>query len=461
MADITRRLHDIDPVVPLLEPGHDYRTLTDKVSEIVDEKPHPRTWFILFVPASLGVLLLLIALTKLFAVGVGIWGIRIPVGWGWDIINFVWWIGIGHAGTLISAILLLFMQDWRTSINRFAEAMTLFAVMCAGMYPIIHMGRPWVAYFILPYPNSMALWPQFRSPLAWDVFAISTYFSVSLLFWYTGLVPDFATMRDRAKNKVSKYIFAIFSLGWRGSARHWSRYEMAYLLLAGLSTPLVVSVHSIISFDFSVGIVPGWHTTIFPPYFVAGAVYAGFAMVLILAIPIRRLYNLKDIITMKHIDNMAIVMLVTGLVVFYGYIMEAFFAWYSDSPWERAMMVHRTMGYYAWSYWALILCNGLCPQLLWFKKVRQSTVTLFIISIIVSIGMWLERYVIIVTSLARDYLPSAWGNYHGTRWDIATFIGTIGFFTFMFLLFVRFIPMISAFELKMYLEKLRHKGAAH
>ena len=461
MADTTRRLHDIDPVVPLLEPGHDYGTLTDRVSEIVDTKPHPRLWMILFVPAFFGVMVLLIALTKLFAYGVGIWGVRIPVGWGWDIINFVWWIGIGHAGTLISAILLLFMQDWRTSINRFAEAMTLFAVMCAGMYPIIHMGRPWVAYFILPYPNSMALWPQFRSPLAWDVFAISTYFTVSLLFWYTGLVPDFATMRDRAKNKFAKYIFAIFALGWRGSARHWSRYEMAYLLLAGLSTPLVVSVHSIISFDFSVGIIPGWHTTIFPPYFVAGAVYAGFAMVLILAIPIRHLYNLKDIITMRHIDLMAKVMLVTGLVVFYGYIMEAFFAWYSDSPWERAMMAHRAFGYYAWAYWALIFCNGLAPQALWFKKVRQSTTSLFVISIIVSIGMWLERYVIIVTSLARDFLPTSWGNYHGTRWDVATFIGTIGFFTFMFLLFVRFIPMISSFELKMLLEKQKHNGKAH
>ncbi len=461
MADITRRLKDIDPPVPLLEGGHDYETLTDRISEIVDTKPHPKLWLILFLPASLGVMLLLVALTKLFVVGVGIWGIRIPIGWGWDIINFVWWIGIGHAGTLISAILLLFMQDWRTSINRFAEAMTLFAVMCAGMYPIIHMGRPWVAYFILPYPNSMALWPQFRSPLAWDVFAISTYFSVSALFWYVGLVPDFATMRDRAKNKVARYIFAIASLGWRGSARHWSRYEMAYLLLAGLSTPLVVSVHSIISFDFAVGIIPGWHTTIFPPYFVAGAVYAGFAMVLILAIPIRHLYNLKDIITMKHIDLMAIVMLVTGLVVFYGYLMEAFFAWYSNSFWERAMMVHRTMGYYAWSYWALIFCNGLVPQFLWFKKVRQSTFWLFIISIVVSIGMWLERYVIIVTSLARDFLPTSWGNYHGTKWDVMTFLGTIGFFTFMFLLFVRFIPMISSFELKMLLEKNKHKGQAH
>lgn len=339
--------------------------------------------------------------------------------------------------------------------------MTLFAVVCAGMYPLIHMGRPWVAYFIMPYPNSMALWPQFRSPLVWDVFAISTYASVSLLFWYTGLVPDLAAMRDRAKNKLAKYAFAIFSLGWRGSARHWSRYETSYLLLAGLSTPLVVSVHSVVSFDFAVGIIPGWHTTIFPPYFVAGAVYAGFAMVLILAIPIRHLYNLKDMITMKHIDNMAKVMLVTGLVVFYGYLMEAFFAWYSGSLWERAMMAHRTFGYYGWSYWALILCNGLCPQLLWFSAIRRNTYALFAISIVVSIGMWLERYVIVVTSLARDYLPSSWGNYHGSLWDQATFLGTMGLFLFLFLLFVRFVPMISSFELKMLLDKQKHHGKAH
>ncbi|MDZ4860157.1 MAG: NrfD/PsrC family molybdoenzyme membrane anchor subunit [Candidatus Hydrogenedentes bacterium] len=455
------RLNELEPKIPLLESGHDYATLTDKIAEIVDTKPHPKAWFVLFACASFGVLVLLYSLTLLFAKGVGIWGIMIPVGWGWDIINFVWWIGIGHAGTLISAILLLFYQDWRTSINRFAEAMTLFAVVCAGMYPIIHMGRPWVAYFILPYPNSMALWPQFRSPLVWDVFAISTYATVSLLFWYTGLVPDLAAMRDRAKNKVAKYAFGILSLGWRGSARHWSRYETAYLLLAGLSMPLVVSVHSVVSFDFAVGIIPGWHTTIFPPYFVAGAVYAGFAMVLILAIPIRRLYNLKDMITMKHIDNMAKVMLVTGLVVFYGYIMEAFFAWYSGSLWEREMLVHRTLGYYKYAYWALIVCNGLCPQLLWFSRVRNSTYALFAISLVVSVGMWLERYVIIVTSLARDYLPSSWGNYHGTVWDKATFFGTIGLFLFLFLLFVRFVPMISAFELKMLLDKQKKHGKAH
>lgn len=461
MAVISKRLSDIDPQPPLLEPGHDYATLTDIVSDIVDVKPQPKTWFVLFGLSLIGLLIFLNAVGYLFAKGVGIWGLQIPVAWGWAIINFVWWIGIGHAGTLISAILLLFMQDWRTSINRFAEAMTLFAVACAGIFPLIHMGRPWLFYFILPYPTTLAMWPQFRSPLVWDVFAISTYGLVSLLFWYVGLVPDFATMRDRAKHKLGQYTYGILSLGWRGSARHWSRYEMAYLLLAGLSTPLVVSVHSVVSFDFSVGMIPGWHTTIFPPYFVAGAVYAGFAMVLILAIPIRRLYHLEDIITMKHIDNMAKVMLVTGLVVFYGYLVEWFFAWYSGNVYEKAMMEMRQWGYYAPAYWALIVCNGICPQFLWFKRVRNSTIALFIISIIVSIGMWLERYVIVVTSLARDYLPSSWGNYHGTRWDIMTYVGTIGLFLFLFLLFLRFVPMISAFELKMLMEKQKHNGKAH
>ncbi|GMU93662.1 MAG: polysulfide reductase chain C [Candidatus Hydrogenedentota bacterium] len=461
MAVISKRLSDIDPQPPLLEPGHDYATLTDIVSDIVDVKPQPKTWFVLFGLSLIGLLIFLNAVGYLFAKGVGIWGLQIPVAWGWAIINFVWWIGIGHAGTLISAILLLFMQDWRTSINRFAEAMTLFAVACAGIFPLIHMGRPWLFYFILPYPTTLAMWPQFRSPLVWDVFAISTYALVSLLFWYVGLVPDFATMRDRAKHKLGQYTYGILSLGWRGSARHWSRYEMAYLLLAGLSTPLVVSVHSVVSFDFSVAMIPGWHTTIFPPYFVAGAVYAGFAMVLILAIPIRRLYHLEDIITMKHIDNMAKVMLVTGLVVFYGYLVEWFFAWYSGNMYEKAMMEMRQWGYYAPAYWALIVCNGICPQFLWFKRVRNSTLALFIISIIVSIGMWLERYVIVVTSLARDYLPSSWGNYHGTRWDIMTYVGTIGLFLFLFLLFLRFVPMISAFELKMLMEKQKHNGKAH
>lgn len=460
MAVVGKNLNEIDPQPPLLEPGHDYNTLTDKISDIVDRQETPKVWMVTMGFAAVGLLLLLNSIAYLFYKGIGIWGVNVPVAWGFAIINFVWWIGIGHAGTLISAILLLLRQDWRTSINRFAEAMTLCAVAMAGLFPLIHMGRPWVAYFILPYPNTMALWPNFRSPLAWDVFAISTYLTVSLLFWYMGLVPDFGGMRDRAKNVVGKIGFGIFSLGWRNSARHWFRYETAYVLLAGVSTPLVVSVHSIISFDFSVGVIPGWHTTIFPPYFVAGAVYAGFAMVLILAIPIRKIYRLEDIITMKHIDNCAKVMLATGLVVFYGYFSEAFFAWYSSNTYEQYMMFeNRWAGPYRWSYWALIVCNGLAPQALWFKSVRYNTTVLFILCLIVSVGMWLERYVIVVTSLHRDFLPSSWGTYHGTFWDWATYIGTIGTFLFLFLLFVRFIPMISVFELKQLLHQQEHLEA--
>jgi Ni/Fe-hydrogenase subunit HybB-like protein len=457
MAVVGRKLSDIDPQPPLLEPGHDYNTLTDKISEIVDTRPTPRAWYIAMVCALPGVVMLHLAIAVLFVKGTGIWGINVPVAWGFAIINFVWWIGIGHAGTLISAILLLLRQDWRTSINRFAEAMTLFAVAMAGLFPLLHMGRPWVAYFIFPYPNTMAMWPNFRSPLVWDVFAISTYATVSLLFWYTGLVPDFGGMRDRAKNIFAKIGFGVFSLGWRNSARHWFRYETAYVLLAGLSTPLVVSVHSIVSFDFSVGIIPGWHTTIFPPYFVAGAVYAGFAMVLTLAIPVRKIYGIEDIITMKHIDNCAKVMLATGLVVFYGYFSEAFFAWYSANPYEQYMMFeNRWAGPYSWSYWALIFCNGFVPQFLWFKAVRQNLYILFGICMIVSVGMWLERYVIVVTSLHRDFLPSSWGSYSGTFWDWATYLGTMGTFLFLFLLFLRFIPMISVFELKQLLYSQEH-----
>jgi molybdopterin-containing oxidoreductase family membrane subunit len=461
MAVVGKSLKEVDPQHPLLEPGHDYNTLTDTISDIVDKQDAPKSWYVAMGIACLGVLILMNSIMYLFYKGVGIWGVNVPVAWGFAIINFVWWIGIGHAGTLISAILLLLRQDWRTSINRFAEAMTLCAVAMAGMFPIIHMGRPWVAYFIMPYPNTMALWPNFRSPLCWDVFAISTYMTVSMLFWYMGLIPDFGGMRDRAKTTAGKLGFGIASMGWRNSARHWFRYETAYILFAGLSTPLVVSVHSIISFDFSVGVIPGWHTTIFPPYFVAGAVYAGFAMVLLLAIPIRKIYKIEDIITMKHIDNCAKVMLATGLVVFYGYFTEVFFAWYSGNAYEKYMMFdNRWWGPYSPSYWALIFCNGLVPQALWFKSVRHNPTVLFIICIIVSIGMWLERYVIVVTSLHRDFLPSSWGTYHGTFWDWATYIGTLGTFLFLFMLFVRFIPMISVFELKQLLHQQEH-AAAH
>jgi molybdopterin-containing oxidoreductase family membrane subunit len=388
--------------------------------------------------------------------GVGVWGVNIPGGWGMGIINFVWWIGIGHAGTLISAILLLLHQNWRTSINRFAEAMTLFAVMCAGLYPLLHVGRHQYAYWMFPVPNTMGLWPQFRSPLIWDVFAVSTYFTVSLLFWYVGLIPDLAVLRDRSKSRFAKIAYGTFALGWRNSALHWRRYTALYLLLAGVSTPLVLSVHSIISFDFSVGIVPGWHSTIFPPYFVAGAVYAGFAMVLLLAIPLRATCGLRDLITMRHLENCAKVMLATGLVVFYGYIMEVFFGWYSANTYEKYMTFQsRMFGPYGWSYWSLIFCNGLAPQILWFKKMRTSIPVLFIVSIIVSIGMWLERFVIVVTSLARDFLPSSWDMYYPTFWDWAVYVGTFGLFFTLFLLFVRLLPSISITEVR---ELVHHHG---
>jgi Ni/Fe-hydrogenase subunit HybB-like protein len=433
----------------VIEPGHTFDTVTDTISHTVLTKKTPLGWFLGFGIAFALLMVLNMTIGKLLMTGIGIWGNNIPVGWAFDIINFVWWIGIGHAGTLISAILLLFRQQWRTSINRFAEAMTLFAVACAAMFPLLHTGRPWLAaYWLFPYPNTMGLWPQFRSPLIWDVFAVSTYGTVSALFWYTGLVPDLATLRDRAKNIHLKRLFGTLALGWRGSARHWGRYETAYLLLAGMSTPLVLSVHTVVSFDFSVGIVPGWHATIFPPYFVAGAVYAGFAMVLTLAIPLRKWYGMEDFITMRHIENMAKVTLVTGLIVFYGYLTEAFFGWYSANEYEKYMIVNRMTGPYAWSYWALIFCNGLIPQTLWSKKLRTNLTWLFIMSLIVSVGMWLERFVIIVTSLHRDFLPSSWDMYYPTFWDFSTFFGTIGLFTTLMFLFVRVLPMISIFEVR-------------
>jgi Ni/Fe-hydrogenase subunit HybB-like protein len=379
---------------------------------------------------------------------VGIWGINIPVGWGFAIVNFVWWIGIGHAGTLISAILLLLRQQWRTSINRFAEAMTLFAVSCAGLFPVLHMGRPWLAYWLFPYPNTMGTWPQFRSPLVWDVFAVSTYATVSLLFWFVGLIPDLATLRDRSSNRAGRILYGILAMGWRGSAVHWSRYETASLLLAGLATPLVVSVHTVVSFDFAVAIIPGWHTTIFPPYFVAGAIYSGFAMVMTLAIPIRAVYKLEDFITMRHLENMAKVILATGLIVGYGYMMETFGAFYSADGFEKFMILNRMTGPYAPIYWSLITCNILMPQLLWIPRVRRSVPGLFVICLIVNVGMWLERFVIVVTSLHRDFLPSSWGMYYPTRWDWATYVGSIGLFLTLLFLFLRYLPMISIFEMR-------------
>jgi molybdopterin-containing oxidoreductase family membrane subunit len=437
------------PPPPVIEPGHTLKSVTDKIVAVVLTKRTPIAWFVTFAISFFFMNVLLVSVSYLFLKGIGIWGNNIPVGWAFDIINFVWWIGIGHAGTLISAILLLLKQDWRTSINRFAEAMTLFAVACALLFPLIHTGRPWLAaYWLLPYPNSMSVWPQFRSPLIWDVFAVSTYGTVSLLFWYTGLVPDLATFRDKAKSRFLARLYGILALGWRGSARHWQRYETAYLLLAGMSTPLVLSVHTVVSFDFAVGILPGWHATIFPPYFVAGAIYAGFAMVLTLTIPLRKLYGLEDFITLRHLENMAKVTLVTGLIVVYGYAMEAFFAWYSANPYEWFMIKNRTTGPYAWSYAMLILCNGVIPQSLWIKRARTSPAWLFFVSLVVGVGMWLERFVIIVTSLHRDFVPSSWGMYYPTFWDFSTFLGTIGLFMTLMFLFIRVLPMISIFEVR-------------
>ncbi|MDX1979277.1 MAG: NrfD/PsrC family molybdoenzyme membrane anchor subunit [Bryobacteraceae bacterium] len=435
-------------------PGHSYATITDKISAVPIEMGWPRFWIIGFVIAFSIVQLLALSTTGLLAKGTGVWGINIPVGWGFAIINFVWWIGIGHAGTLISAILLLLKQQWRMSISRFAESMTIFAVMCAAMFPVLHTGRPWLAaYWLFPYPNTMAIWPQPRSPLEWDVFAVSTYGTVSIIFWYIGLIPDLATMRDKAKTAVGQRIYGMFALGWRGSARHWNHYEIASIILAGLSTPLVLSVHTVVSFDFATGLIPGWHTTIFPPYFVAGAIYSGFAMVLTLAIPMRAFYNMKDFITDWHLENMAKVMLATGLIVAYGYGMEAFMAWYSGNPWEMYAFKNRAFGPMGWAYWALILFNILIPQLLWIKGFRTSPFWLVVISICINIGMWLERFVIVVTSLYRDFLPSSWGTYAPTVWDWGLYIGTMGFFLMMMLLFVRGLPAMPMFELRVIMPK--------
>ncbi len=442
---------------PVLQPGYNFGSITDKISAITLGRRTPYGWFIGFAIAFALSLMLFYSLGYLVLNGIGVWGNNNPVGWAFEIVNFVWWIGIGHAGTLISAILLLFRQQWRTSINRFAEAMTLFAVACAGVYPALHTGRPWMDYYLFPYPNTMGMWPNFRSPLIWDVFAVSTYATVSAMFWFVGLIPDLATLRDRAKSKTAKVIYGMLAMGWRGSARHWHRYETAYLLLAGLSTPLVLSVHTVVSFDFAVGIVPGWHATIFPPYFVAGAVYAGFAMVLIISIPLRKYYGLEDFITMRHLRNMAKIMLATGLIVAYGYMMEAFMAYYSGNQYERYAIYNRMLGPYWWSYWSLILCNVITPQFLWWRKVRHSTTALFIISLIVSIGMWLERFVIIVTSLHRDFLPSSWAMYSPTKWDWSTYIGTIGLFAALMFLFIRFLPVISIFEMRTLLPEAKVK----
>jgi Ni/Fe-hydrogenase subunit HybB-like protein len=455
---------DPDPVrgrAPLILGGHDFPSITRAVCDPL-ERPTPLGWWLFFLP-SLGLLSLLgLATGWLFWEGIGIWGLNNPVGWAFDITNFVFWVGIGHAGTLISAILFLLRQRWRTSINRSAEAMTLFAVMCALIFPGIHVGRIWVAYWMLPLPNQMSMWPNFRSPLLWDVFAVSIYGTVSLLFWYVGLVPDLATVRDRARTLLRRRIFGALALGWRGSNRHWQHYERAYLILAGLATPLVLSVHSIVSMDFAVSQLPGWHTTIFPPYFVAGAIFSGFAMVVTLMVITRKAFRMENLITIRHFDNMAKIMLVTGTMVGYAYGMEFFIAWYSGNPYEGFAFLNRAFGPYAWAYWIMVSCNVILPQILWWKKARTNLAILFVMSLIVNVGMWFERFVIIVTSLHRDYLPSSWAMYTPTIWEFLALLGSFGLFFTMFCLFARFLPIVATAEVKAVLpEADPHRGEEH
>ena len=434
---------------PLIAPGHTLGSVTDAVIEPMLRQSTSHGWQFGFRLSLFLLMLLPITVTYLLAVGVGIWGINIPVSWGFDIVNFVWWIGIGHGGTLISSILLLLRQTWRNSVNRSAEAITLFAMFCASLFPLLHMGRPWLAYWMLPYPNSMGLWPQFRSPLMWDVFAVSTYITVSFLLWYVGLIPDVATLRDRVPSPTARKVYGVLALGWRGSARQWARHDTTYLLLAGLATALGVSVHSIVSFDFAMSIIPGWHATIFAPYFATGAIYSGFAMVLTFIIPLRKAYGLEDFITVRHLRNISKIMLVTGLIVAHAYMTEAFMAWYSVNTYERSMALHRLTGPYAQIYWMLLVTNFVIPQALWFPFVNRNVFLLFVIALCVNVGMWLERFVIVVTSLHRDFLPSAWGRYMPTIWDWGMFLGTIGLFLTLFFLFVRVLPAVAMFEMRM------------
>jgi Ni/Fe-hydrogenase subunit HybB-like protein len=432
---------------PLVTGNQTFHSVSEKISSVAERKVTWRWYLAISISGSL-TLLLLVSIGYLFWEGIGIWGVNIPVGWGFAIINFVFWVGIGHAGTLISAILFLLRQRWRTSINRFAEAMTLMAVMCALIFPGIHVGRVWVAYFMFPLPNQMDIWPNFRSPLLWDVFAVGTYFMVSLLFWYVGLIPDLATMRDRAKTRLRKIVLGFFSVGWRGGNRQWKHYELAYLILAGISTPLVLSVHSVVSTDFAVSILPGWHTTIFPPYFVAGAIFSGFAMVMTLSIIVRKTFGLQDFITVNHLEKINKVMLLTGMMVGYAYSIEFFMSWYSGNIYEAFTSINRATGPYAWAYWIMVTCNVIVPQLFWIKKWRRSVPIMFVASILINVGMWFERFVIVVTSLANDFLPASWAYYKPTFWDISTLAGSFGLFFTLLLLFVRFVPMIAMSEIK-------------
>ena len=470
MAENTMRVYTeadqlADPIgrrAPLVLGGKDFRAVTEAVVAPL-EAPTPKGWWVAF----LGSLFLLgiygVCIYNLVMKGTGIWGLNSPVAWGWAIVNFVFWIGIGHAGTLISAVLFLFRQKWRTGINRAAEAMTLWAVVCALSFPTIHVGRIWLLYWVAPLPNQMAAWPNFKSPLLWDFFAVSIYGSVSLLFWYTGLVPDLATIRDRSTSKLRRMAYGVFALGWRGSNRHWSNYEMAYLILAAIATPLVLSVHSIVSFDFATSQLPGWHTTIFPPYFVAGAIFSGFGMVMTLLIPCRVWFKIEDLITIRHLENMAKIICLTGTMVGYAYGMEFFIAWYSGNPYEQFAFVNRAFGPYAWAYWIMISCNVISPQIFWFKKARTTPWILFVVSIFVNIGMWFERFVIICTTLANDFLVSSWAYYSPTIWDVGCFIGSFGLFGVLHCLFLRFLPQVAIAEVKSVMEEAdpHFEGYAH
>ncbi len=458
--DIDNTYDDPKHRAPLVLGGKNFNDVTNAVCHIA-ERPTTLGWKIAFAISLFFLGILGVCLGRLVLTGIGVWGNNQPVSWAFDIVNFVFWVGIGHAGTLISAVLFLFRQNWRTSINRFAEAMTIFAVVCAGLFPAIHVGRPWLAYWLFPIPNQMHTWPQFRSPLLWDVFAVSTYATVSLLFWYIGMIPDLATLRDRSTSPIKQIVYGLFALGWTGSSRHWHRFEKAYLLLSALATPLVLSVHSVVSFDFATSQLPGWHTTIFPPYFVAGAVFGGFAMVLNLAIPARQFFGLKDIITRRHIENCAKVLLATGLIVSYAYATEFFTAWYGANPFEKFAFMNRAFGLYAWAFWIMVFCNVIAPQALWFKKARTNLLVVFIVAFFANIGMWFERFVIIVTSLTRDFLPSSWHSYRPTIIDIGMLAGSFGLFFTLFLLFCRFLPVVAMAEVKTVMPEAHPHDAPH
>ena len=453
MADVLSLLRR-----PLILGNKSYNDITQDVARPLEQKAST-AWWAAFIVSVMVLILGTVSVAYQIAVGVGVWGLNNTVGWAFDITNFVFWIGIGHAGTLISAILFLFRQKWRTSVNRAAEAMTIFAVICAGIFPIIHTGRPWFAFWLIPYPNTRGpLWINFRSPLVWDMFAISCYFTISLVFWFVGLLPDLATLRDRTTSKIKKSIYNFFSLGWDGANRTWHRYEKVYLLLAGLATPLVVSVHTIVSWDFATSVIPGWHTTILPPYFVAGAVFSGFAMVLTLILITRKVMNLEEYITILHIENMCKVIIATGGIVALAYVTELFIAFYSGNEYERFAFVNRALGPYAWTYWTMVSCNVIAPQLFWFKKIRTNVAAVFLLSIVINVGMWFERYVIVMTSLTRDFLPASWSGFTPTIFDLATLAGSFGLFFTLFLLFARFLPMIAIAEVKGVLNYGRRSG---